>query len=634
MKIFLSMRRHETLLLSITLPLNPPPAREHKPLEDLMRRTFTRLALLGMACGCFALPLAAQQYTITNLGDLTGFSGAYPQAINNSGQVAGNSLEFSGGTIIFHAWRTEANAAINPSTDDLGVLSGATNMTANGINSFGQVVGDASGYSNNSGHGWRADPGTGLVDLGLSSNVTLPPGIGVLSSSANSINDAGQVAGSANIYQPGNPICLENVSRAFRTQPNGLFSAATNLGTIDGNCNESSFGFAINYLGQVVGYSTVSPSFTFFEDAFLANPGQAMQHLGTLGGNLTIPRAINATGNVVGQSNLANNAPGYYETQGFEVTLGSAMRDIGTLGGSQSYASSINKAGQIVGNSTLAGDLVTHAFLYQNGSMYDLNNLIPANSGWILTNAGGINDLGQIVGNGTLNGVSAAFRLDLSVAAGTLPPSGDNCNGTYNGTFNQSITVSSGQICRFLAGSKVLGHVVLTSGSTMDADNTYISGNVDNEGGDLDCEECDINGNLSSDGGTTTLNNANVSGNTDVNDTTGDATESLTVGGKSVIRGNVTIQGLVAGTAITMECGANILGNLYVLNNGADVTIGQGTGCAGNTVGGSLQVQNNTGIVTVVGNTVSGNIQCSNNTSIVGSGNTAKGNKQGQCAGF
>ena len=43
--------------------------------------------------------------------------------------------------------------------------------------------------------------------------------------------------------------------------------------------------------------------------------------------------------------------------------------------------------------------------------MLDLNNLIPANSGWLLQQATAINDQGQIVGYGTLNGQSEAFLL-------------------------------------------------------------------------------------------------------------------------------------------------------------------------------------------------------------------------------
>ena len=44
--------------------------------------------------------------------------------------------------------------------------------------------------------------------------------------------------------------------------------------------------------------------------------------------------------------------------------------------------------------------------------MYDLNNLVPPNSGWTLGAANAINDLWQIVGNGLVNGAGHAFRLD------------------------------------------------------------------------------------------------------------------------------------------------------------------------------------------------------------------------------
>jgi probable HAF family extracellular repeat protein len=43
--------------------------------------------------------------------------------------------------------------------------------------------------------------------------------------------------------------------------------------------------------------------------------------------------------------------------------------------------------------------------------MRDLNNLLPPNSGWELTQALGINDKGQIVGYGTHDGQIRAFLL-------------------------------------------------------------------------------------------------------------------------------------------------------------------------------------------------------------------------------
>ena len=44
--------------------------------------------------------------------------------------------------------------------------------------------------------------------------------------------------------------------------------------------------------------------------------------------------------------------------------------------------------------------------------MKDLNKLIPAHSGWILTEASGINDAGQIVGSGTFHGAQRGFVLN------------------------------------------------------------------------------------------------------------------------------------------------------------------------------------------------------------------------------
>lgn len=51
------------------------------------------------------------------------------------------------------------------------------------------------------------------------------------------------------------------------------------------------------------------------------------------------------------------------------------------------------------------------AFVFTNGVMRELNNLVPANTGWVLNGATDINDAGQIVGNGKHNGQDRAFLL-------------------------------------------------------------------------------------------------------------------------------------------------------------------------------------------------------------------------------
>lgn len=68
------------------------------------------------------------------------------------------------------------------------------------------------------------------------------------------------------------------------------------------------------------------------------------------------------------------------------------MTDLGTLGGPTSSARAINARGQVVGESTTA-EGATHAFVWQDGLMTDLGTLDGGNS-----SARVINDRGQIAG--------------------------------------------------------------------------------------------------------------------------------------------------------------------------------------------------------------------------------------------
>jgi probable HAF family extracellular repeat protein len=85
------------------------------------------------------------------------------------------------------------------------------------------------------------------------------------------------------------------------------------------------------------------------------------------------------------------------------------MTDLGTLGGNSSWVRGINNRQQVVGFSDTVDS--SHAFLYADGRMFDLNSLLPANSGWSLVSAQAINDIGQIVGYGNVNGKTRAFLM-------------------------------------------------------------------------------------------------------------------------------------------------------------------------------------------------------------------------------
>src|SRR5262249_25334749 len=128
--------------------------------------------------------------------------------------------------------------------------------------------------------------------------------------------------------------------------------------------------------------------------------GGKVTDLGSLGTPYTWVAGINGSGQVVGQSQTASGA--YHAF----LYSGGQMTDLGTLPGTKSgFANGINDAGQVVGesNKTYAGpsqgrgEPNTHAFLFINGKLTDLNSLIPADSGWVLWSANAINNRGQIV---------------------------------------------------------------------------------------------------------------------------------------------------------------------------------------------------------------------------------------------
>src|SRR5271165_4835709 len=89
------------------------------------------------------------------------------------------------------------------------------------------------------------------------------------------------------------------------------------------------------------------------------------------------------------------------------------MTDLGVFAGDPcSIAYVINSAGQVVGTSDDCSGNNEHALLWENGSMADLNALIPAGSGVQLTVGLGINEQGQIAAQGVLpSGDIHAFLL-------------------------------------------------------------------------------------------------------------------------------------------------------------------------------------------------------------------------------
>jgi probable HAF family extracellular repeat protein len=119
-------------------------------------------------------------------------------------------------------------------------------------------------------------------------------------------------------------------------------------------------------------------------------PQYSLTDLGTFGGSTSAGYGINARGQVTGTASTTGNV----HTHAFRYSHCS-MQDLGTLGGSDSTGQGINASGQVTGNSDIMGDATFHAFLYSNGVMKDID---PFGSGSYSTGSS-INARGQITGS-------------------------------------------------------------------------------------------------------------------------------------------------------------------------------------------------------------------------------------------
>ena len=142
---------------------------------------------------------------------------------------------------------------------------------------------------------------------------------------------------------------------------------------------------------------------------------------------------INVFGTIVG---LAGISPDIYVA--FKREPSGPMVNLGSLGfyandRYRSEAVAINSHGDAVGTAATA-DLLDHAVLWKDGQIYDLNFLIPENSGWgRLLEANDISNNGCIVGAGFQfdgdRAYEAAFIMVPVVILNIIPPPTDIIGG-------------------------------------------------------------------------------------------------------------------------------------------------------------------------------------------------------------
>jgi probable HAF family extracellular repeat protein len=356
---------------------------------------------------CFSNAFAQASYKVTDLGVLHSDNNlGCAMSVNDegwtfimSGTLPPGEQDSQLGTLL----NGRGVLGIDGFKFDLGTLGGEnTWMNWGQINDWGQIV----GYSETA----VPDP-NGEDVCGFGTHLTCSPFIwqvfhmsalrtlGGNNGQASGINLSGQIAGFA-----------EN-GDVDSTCPLGTTNNRIDLGAFweNGNPNTNpkalsplsgdpdSIAFGINDQGQAVGYSGTC---TLANHAVVWNNGTPtpLPDLGVEG--LSLAWAINDQGQMVGEVLRPDGATDYaalWPNPNEIIDLKTLPGDFGSL------ASGISPNGQIVVGSTWDSKLNwSHAFIYQNGTMTDLNTLLPASSNLYATMGNKINARGQISGMATV----------------------------------------------------------------------------------------------------------------------------------------------------------------------------------------------------------------------------------------
>lgn len=382
-------------------------------------------------------------YAVIDLGTLGGAeSGA--NGVNLRGQVVGWAHDAEGHKQAF-VWNKGR-------MDGLGFLLGGTQSVANAINDSGQIT----GYSYVSAANYHAF----LHENGTMRDIAPTNGVGT--SEGRAINASGAIVGSYKTqYTHNNGFCL---------RPDGLFIDIACSGSASGtHAADGCDGYGINDAGLVCGstfHYEPNPrwwGYVWFDvngdglmDRALTEGHDELHLFGALAPyasnrDHSIAYDVNRHEQAVGVSRscadvnctphafLLCSSNGVWKDplEGNLNPTNALMHDLGALDSftNASSANAINDRSRVVGYSATASG-TNHAVLWVDETLHDLNNLIPTDSGWILTNATAINEYDEIVGSGLHNGTNRAFFLQRKASFMTMAVSNRSVTLGWGGSAN------------------------------------------------------------------------------------------------------------------------------------------------------------------------------------------------------
>jgi probable HAF family extracellular repeat protein len=355
-----------------------------------------------MVLGCFSNAVAQTSYKVTDLGREEGENAACAMSVNDEGWteimawngVPSQNINFIAATL--------ASGHVLIGADgfkfDLGTLGGQNSwMNWGEMNDFGQIVGMSE----------TAVPDPNGEDIcGFGTHLTCRPflwqffhmsalpTLGGNNGEASAINNRGQIVGMAEdgTLDPSCPAGTTSGTQLPVLWENGRAHALpTPVGDADG------FAMWLNDHGQAVGYTgtcgAMSHAVSWENDTVTE-----LQDLGTGAG--AIAYGNNNRGQIVGSVFVTPGGPIRYGAlwqNGVLTTLKPTLPgDIAAI------ATGINDQGQVVGSTWDSKFNWSHAFIYQDNVMTDLNTLFPKDSNLFATMANKINNLGQISGMATV----------------------------------------------------------------------------------------------------------------------------------------------------------------------------------------------------------------------------------------
>jgi len=296
-----------------------------------------------------------------------------------------------------------------------GELGTVMTITGSGVNNKGEVSGTVAYYPIPGDTFIQAFIYAGGVNTGIENN---------RSSSGSGINNNGQVVGEMFLTPP---FTGEPPQHAFIYNS----SDGTTVTPDIANLARESIGLAINNAGDITGYLSTGTCNVFSPPgcgapfhAFIYQ-GSGLVDIGTLGGTYSEGTGINDQNEIAGVSSVTGSSLNHL----FLYAKGH-MSDLGTVAGQSVVNALINNRGEIVGSATesnfifrghsfekiplapaglnnkghIAGSYTaangsSHASLYRDGRLIDLNDLVDP-SLTFLTSANGISDNGKIVAKG------------------------------------------------------------------------------------------------------------------------------------------------------------------------------------------------------------------------------------------